>query len=142
MPSTDHAQAAAAEKAEEIFFAKLAEATATNVQYAKHYFTAIAGLIALFTIVHFGELLFIRFGSRSYPLARAASFVTTPIRRLLKGCVIGDALIFPGRIVLALVYIGINVALTFPEVDWSDQVFLAKRCGWYLESPQEVLSTH
>ena len=126
-------QTSAAAKAEAAFFEELDEATAANVKYSKYYAGAMIGLVALFAFVHWMQIVFSKYGSRTNPGAESIIFVSTPIRRLLKGIVIGEVLILPGRILLAIVYFGINIALMFPQLDWSNQVFLAKRCGWSVD---------
>ena len=131
--SSDSGPAAAAEA---LFFQALAEATVLCEQYARYYAAGIAGLIALFTIVHWTRIVFTNTVSKSNPISRTFTIVTTPFRRQLKGFVAGTFLILPGRIILALTYFAINIACMFPQVTYEyNAVFLAKRCGWYDHTP-------
>lgn len=131
MSSLFTARDAAVPNAEVLFFMELDEATTVSMKFARYFAAAIVGLIALFTIVNWTQIIFTFTVSRSNPVARAATFVSTPIRRQLKGWAVGTFLILPGRVVLALTYFGINVALMFPQLNFQyDGTFLAKRCGW------------
>lgn len=131
MSSQSKAQASAAAAAEALFFEELDAATIVNMQCAKYYAAGVVGLIALFTITHWSQIIFTNTVSRSNPIARAATFVSTPFRRLLKGWAAGTFLILPGRVLLALAYFGINIALMFPRLNFDyHATFLAKRLGW------------
>ena len=117
--------------AEALFFLALDDATTVCMKFARYFAAGIVGLIALFTIVHWTQTIFTLYVSKSNPIVRAASFVSTPIRRQLKGWAIGTYLILPGRVVIALTYFGINIACMFPQLTFEyDGTFVAKRCGW------------
>jgi hypothetical protein len=118
--------------AEALFFQALAESTVLCEQYAKYYAAGVAGLIALFTIVHWTRIVFTSTVPKSNPISRTFAIVSTPFRRQLKGFVAGTFLILPGRIIIAFTYFAINIACMFPQITYEyNAVFLAKRCGWY-----------
>ena len=121
------AAAAAAEMAQEILFA---EARAIDVTYTKYFAAGMVGLVALFTIVNWVQIIFNKYGSRSNTFARAAAAISRPLRRPLKGLTIGGFAILPSRLALAAAYFGINLALMFTQINWTVQVIFAKRCGW------------
>ena len=124
------------------FFEELDAATDVNMKFAKYYAAGVVGLIALFTMVHWTHLIFISTTAKSNAVGRAFKLVSTPYRRLLKGFSAGSFVILPGRIVLALTYFGINIALMFPQLNFTyDATFLAKRCGWYAPSPLDYGTT-
>lgn len=132
MFSTSGASKAAAKRAEEMFFEELDAATRVNIKFAQYYAAGIVGLIALFMIVHWAHIIFIKTTARSNAIGRAFKLVSTPSRRVLKGYAAGTFLILPGRLLLALAYLGINLAIMFPQLSFTyNAVFLAKRCGWY-----------
>lgn len=132
MSSTTGAQqSAAAAAAEAMFFEELDAATVVNMQFARYYAAGVVSLIALFTIIHWTHKISIRHTAKSNAVGRAFKLVSTPYRRVLKGYVAGSFVVLPGRLVLALTYFAINVALMFPQLNFSyDATFLAKRCGW------------
>ena len=130
--SSKAAQESAAAAAEAAFFEALDEATKVNMKISKYYAAAIAGLIALFTVCRWTHLIFANTTKRSNPISRAFGTISTPVQRGIKGFTAVSALILPGRIIMFLTYLGINVGMMFPQLDFSiNAVFLAKRCGWY-----------
>jgi len=102
----------------------------TDQDAAKYFGIAIGGLIALFAISHWTQRLATKYVSSSSTLARVCATITRPLRRAAKGVVVGGVLVLPGRIALTIVYIIINVVLTFMNVNWSMQTLFAKRLGW------------
>lgn len=125
-------QSAAAAEAQAIFFEKLDTATHVNVNFARYYAASMAGLIALFTIVHWSRIIFNNTTSKSNAFGRTVKVVSTPYRRFMKGYAVGSFLVLPGRLTLAILYFGINIALMFSHLNFDyDATFLAKRCGWY-----------
>lgn len=117
-----------ASAAEEVLFE---QASITDQDAAKYFGIAIGSLVALFALSHWTRWLASKYVPCSSTLARMSAAIIRPIRRTAKGIVVGGVLVLPGRIALALLYLAINVVLTFTNVDWSQQTLFAKRLGWY-----------
>ncbi|KAK3621985.1 hypothetical protein LTR22_024979 [Elasticomyces elasticus] len=89
-----------------------AEASLSNQAAAKHFGIAVGGLIGLFTVGHWAQ----RFSRRKRGYAKLLDGVFT--QRL------------KGHLVPVPAYLAINIILTFTNVNWTIQTFLAKRLGW------------
>ncbi|KAK3622829.1 hypothetical protein LTR56_021961 [Elasticomyces elasticus] len=89
-----------------------AEASLSNQAAAKHFGIAVGGLIGLFTVGHWVQ----RFSRRRRGYAKLLDGVLT--QRL------------KGHLVPVSAYLAINIILTFTNVNWTMQTFLAERLGW------------
>ncbi|KAK4895929.1 hypothetical protein LTR27_006100 [Elasticomyces elasticus] len=89
-----------------------AEASLSNQAAAKHFGIAVGGLIGLLTVWHWVQ----RFSRRRRGYAKLLEGVLT--QRL------------KGHLVPVSAYLAINIILTFTNVNWTIQTFLAKRLGW------------
>ena len=98
---------------------------------AIYYGASIAGLIVLFTFIHWTDVVFLKYGKKSRMLHRIEKAVHSPMRRI-------NAIrpwpfsLLPAQCVLVLGFLGINAALTFhdhPE-DAGLLTVLAQRFGW------------
>lgn len=107
-----------------------AEATIANQIASKHFGIAIGGLMGLFIITHWTQKLSQGLVSKGSAIHRFGSPITRPFRRAETGAAIGGVLVLPTQILLAAAYLGINLALTFTNVNWTQQTLFAKRLGW------------
>lgn len=102
---------------------------------AWYFGVAMAGLVIIFTIAHWLQLLFNKRVSKSSALSRCVRFVAHPLRRINKATIFGGIMFQPGITILAIAYFGINAGLTF--YDHPERIgltILAKRFGWYVSS--------
>lgn len=119
-----------ASKAEELLLARV---SLTNQRAAEHFGIGIGGLIAFFAICHWTRKLSIKHVPPSSGLILVGASITRPFRQLAKGKIVYGILLLPGRMGLALVYLAINLAVTFTNIiDWSEQTLFAQRLGWYV----------
>ncbi|EMC92507.1 hypothetical protein BAUCODRAFT_294002 [Baudoinia panamericana UAMH 10762] len=115
---------------EAALFEQLNRISATDQAAAKHFGIGIGTIVGAFVFVYWGQRLWDRVSGRKGGIVRAVSYVARPLRRIASGVPVGGFLILPGRILLALVYLALNIALTFTNVDWSQRTFFGKRLGW------------
>lgn len=119
----------AAEHAREVLFA---EWQIKDENTAKYFGVAMAGLVAVFTITHQVDVLFTKEFARSSGSSTVARSMRRTLQLLSRSRNVAGVVLLPGKIVLALLYVGINAGLTFH--DRPDRVgfnVLAKRFGWY-----------
>ncbi|KAF2215929.1 hypothetical protein CERZMDRAFT_35067, partial [Cercospora zeae-maydis SCOH1-5] len=103
-----------------------------NQDTAKYYGAAIAGLIGVFSIIHWSQKVVRRWSKSSSALQLAYRRSSLISQRLGRAKSLGPFTVWPKQTLLVLVFIGINVALTFH--DRPDQepllTIIAKRFGW------------
>ena len=98
---------------------------------AKYFAAAMAGLVAVFAIVHWMEVLFIKYCPPSGGFYRFSKLVTRPLLRVQRGKAVPGTPIVPGLIPLALIYFGINATLVFYDNPQKAGLsIIAKRFGW------------
>ncbi|SMY18926.1 unnamed protein product [Zymoseptoria tritici ST99CH_1A5] len=118
----------AAEHAREVLFA---EWQIKDENTAKFFGFAMAGLVAVFTITHQVDVLFTKEFARSSGSSTVARSMRRTLQLFSRSKIVAGVVLLPGKIVLALLYFGINAGLTFH--DRPDRVgfnVLAKRFGW------------
>lgn len=104
-----------------------------NQNTSWYFGVAMAGLVIIFTLSHWSQLLFNKRISKSSSLSRCIRAIAHPLRRINKATVLGGVMFQPGITALAFSYFGINAGLTFydrPEL--AGLTILAKRFGWYV----------
>ncbi|GIZ42329.1 hypothetical protein CKM354_000560400 [Cercospora kikuchii] len=103
-----------------------------NQDTAKYFGVAIAGLMAVFIIGNWSCKLLKRWAKTSSTIRSAYRMSWLISRRLGRAKAFGPLTIWPLQTLLVLVYVGINVTLTFydrPDKE-SLSTILAKRFGW------------
>lgn len=108
-----------------------------NEETAKYYGGAIGGLMLLSVVAHWTNVLFNKYGSRNHAVSKTIAKLTRPVKRLVNFKIPGPRLLLSGRVIVALVYFGINIALLFQHLDYSgkDQMInVSKRFGWWVSS--------
>jgi hypothetical protein len=126
------AAAQAAEHAREALFAKWQTKDENTAMY---FGVAMAGLVAVFTVAHQVDCHFTKDFAKSSGSARLARSIQRPFQIFNRNRVVAEVEILPGKILLVLLYFGINAVLSFH--DRPDQVgfnILAKRFGWSVRS--------
>lgn len=95
------------------------------------YFAAvIAFLVLMFTIAHWSRRLHHRLRLDKYTFGRTFSRLSRPLTRYLYGQKIGTATIPLERVALAVVYFGLNIGISFWDIDWHHYTTFANRLGW------------
>jgi len=107
-----------------------AEATTAGQSAALYFGIAVGGLMAVSVVAHWTRKLYLKMFPKTSAIRRVGSSLARPIRRAAMSTVVGGFLFMPCRMSLALAYFGVNAALTFTNVNWSQQTLFAKRLGW------------
>lgn len=118
--------------AEAALLALFAKWQIRNQTTAIYYAAAIFGLMGCFVLQHLVKTVIERNFKPSHPL-RLASRSLEHFWRLTCGeRVVAGFIVFPGRILLALTYFAINIALTFYDdaISVPGRTIFAKRLGW------------
>lgn len=119
-------------EAEEALMALFAKWQIKNQTTAIYFAAAIFGLMGCFVLQHWTMSLIARNFKPSHPLRLAARSVEHYWRLTCGERVVAGFLVFPGRILLALAYFAINIALTFYDdaLAVPGRTIFAKRLGW------------
>jgi hypothetical protein len=103
-----------------------------NQNTALYYGIAILGLLAVFTITHWTEVIFNKSCSRASSLRFGMRLINRPIGYTFRQRDLAGIQFNPGRYGLAALFFAINIILTFYDnpLQVSALGFFAKRLGW------------
>jgi hypothetical protein len=103
-----------------------------NQNTALYFGAAILGLIAVFTTIHWTEVIFDKLCSRSSSLRLNVRSITRRVSQICRVRHIGGLQVRPGRYMLSTLYFAINIILTFHDnpLGVTALGIFAKRLGW------------
>jgi hypothetical protein len=99
--------------------------------YTSIYFASvIAFIILIFGVAHWLRRLNRRLHLQSTSYGKAISTWLIPSKRSLHGVQVLGVDVLSERVVLAIVYFGLNIGLSVWDIDWHHYTTFANRLGW------------
>lgn len=99
-------------------------------QTSIYFASIIASLILVFASTHWSRRLYHRLRLEKSSWGRSISKSSRPLSRYLYGQKFGSITVLPERVALAIVYFGLNVGVSFWDIDWHHYTTFANRLGW------------
>ena len=101
--------------------------------YTSIYFASvIAAIVLILSIAHWLYRLHHRLHLWNTSFDKNISTWSIPLKRRLYGSKIYSIDVLPERVALAIVYFGVNIGVSFWDIDWHHYTTFANRLGWYV----------
>lgn len=99
--------------------------------YTSTYFASVvAAIILIFACLHWLHRLHRRLELQNTRFGRILSTWSTPLKKSLYGSKIHGIDVLPERVVLVIVYFGVNIGVSVWRIDWHHFTTFANRLGW------------
>lgn len=101
--------------------------------YASIYFASVvAAIILIFSIAQWLHRLLHRLHLRHTLFNKIIPTWSIPLKKSLYGRKIYGVDVLPERVILAIVYFGVNIGVSVWDIDWQHYTTFANRLGWYV----------
>ena len=95
-----------------------------------YFASAILAIVLAYAFAHWSRLLQRRRQLRTTASGSTVSLWPIPLRKTLYGRKIYGVHVLPDRIVLAVVYFGVNIGVSVWDIAWHHYTTFANRLGW------------
>lgn len=109
-------------------------------QTSIYFSSIIAFLILIFASTHWSRRLYHRLHLKKSHWGRSFSKISRPLSRYLYGQKVGSITVLPERVALAIVYFGLNIGVSFWDIDWHHYTTFANRLGWSVFNARPCIS--
>lgn len=99
-------------------------------QASIYFASVIGGLILIFAVAHWSSWLLFRLHLEKAIWWKSCETPRKALRRFLLGRKLLSVTILPERVTLVIVYFGVNIGVSFWDIDWHHYTTFANRLGW------------